>query len=244
MNDTIIKFDNVSVGYNRTVILENLNFEIYDNDFVGLVGANGVGKTTLLNTIIGVLKPLKGKIQFLKNIKFGYCKQRYNVATKFPLTVFDVVLMGLLAEKKFGEKFSSEDKEKVYNILELVGIKKLSNKFLYEISGGEKQKVLISHALVSQPKCLLLDEPTSDLDVKSEREILNLIKNLNEQQKVTVLLVSHEINEIVSCAKRIFFLEEKKLKVLDEKDINKENLSKMLNVKVELLVKNNRKIIL
>ncbi len=244
MNKSIIKFKDVVLGHGKNIILKNVNFEIYEGDFVGILGANGTGKTTLLNTILGIKKQLQGQVSKDKNIKFGYCQQRYSVTTNFPITVFEIVSMPLVSNKRFGTRFSAFDKELVYNVLKLVKAENLSERYFFSLSGGQKQRVLIARALVNRPNCLILDEPTSDLDLKYERELLELIKSLNSEKKITVLLVSHEINEIINYAKKYFFLNSQTLKVILEEYLDEKVLNSIFGADLKIVSCENKKAVL
>lgn len=207
-----IEFKSVRLGYGRRKIFEALSLDIYEGDFLGIVGPNGSGKTTLLRSLMGLLKPQRGEIIRAWGLQFGYCPQRQSLDTLFPFTVFEIVMMA--RTKIIGplNRPDRADKEKVLEALETVGILNLASERFYNLSGGQKQRTIIARALSLGPNFLVLDEPTTDLDIKAEREILSLIKTLHQKQKLTIALVTHELNEVIDCARKFIFLKSGKSK--------------------------------
>jgi ABC-type Mn2+/Zn2+ transport system ATPase subunit len=202
----VIEFKSVKLGYNRRIVFDSLDLKIYEGDFLGIVGPNGSGKTTLLRSIMGLLKPRGGEIIRDRNLRFGYCMQRQFIDTLFPFTVFEIVMM---ARTKFVGPLRgprSIDRDKVLKALEITGIRNLANEPFYDLSGGQKQRVLLARALSTEPNFLIFDEPTTDLDIKAEREILSLIKDLQKGENLTVALVTHELNEAINIAQKFIFL--------------------------------------
>jgi len=189
----VISFENVSAWYGNLLALENVNFQIEEKDFTGIIGPNGGGKSTLLKILLGLKKPDIGKVTVnpdCKNLILGYVPQFTTFSKDFPINVMDVVLMGLIRNKKFPFiKFTNEDKEKSIYVLEKVGIANLKDRKINSLSGGQLQKVMIARALVADPHILVLDEPVSNIDAKSETEIYELLKNMNNY--MTIIMVSH-----------------------------------------------------
>jgi len=203
--EALIKTENLSVGYDKTTVLENVNLNIYENDFIGVIGPNGGGKTTLLKAIIGLLKPEKGKIIFRKDIDkrkkpIGYLPQVRHIDRKFPITVFDVVRSGSLMEGATKIK-SKELNGKVDQLLAEMGISDIRDKAIGELSGGQMQRVFLGRALLSDPKILILDEPDTFVDNRFEGELYERLAQLNE--KVAIILVSHDLGTISSYVKTI-----------------------------------------
>ena len=202
----IIKLDNISFSYNKDEFLKNINFSIYENDFVGIVGPNGGGKTTLLKLILGLLEPKKGKIYVFgkspKNARYkiGYLSQFKNIDFDFPVTAEEIVLLSRIGNKVF-KRYNREDKEIVEKVLAKLGISKLRDKKLNELSGGEKQRVFVARALVNHPKILLLDEPMSNLDMHIQEEFYNILKELNK--KIAIVIVDHDFEMVSKFAKEI-----------------------------------------
>jgi ABC-type Mn2+/Zn2+ transport system ATPase subunit len=199
----LITFDKATLGYGRRVVLPGLSFDIPEGDFLGIVGPNGSGKTTILRAILKTLKPLSGTVRHTENLRFGYVPQRDQVDYNFPLKVVDVVLMGRYDRIGLGRRPRSADYDLARGALEHVGILDLAEQSLNSLSGGQKQRTLIARALVGQPNVLILDEPTNGMDLVSTTQILGLVRELHERDKLTVLMVSHALNEVANYVERI-----------------------------------------
>jgi len=206
MSKRIIKFISVSTGYGHTVIHSDINITIEKNDFIGIVGPNGAGKTTFLKTLLGGLKPLAGKIE-KENLVFGYVPQRDTVQPILPYTVHDVVMMGRYPQLGLFKLPSLDDKKRVAECLERVGILNLEPSIYNSLSGGQRQRTLIARALVSKPDVLILDEPTNGMDTPSHHALLTLIEDLHKTYQLTVLLVSHLLSDVANLVKRLILFE-------------------------------------
>jgi ABC-type Mn2+/Zn2+ transport system ATPase subunit len=203
---TIIKFTDVATGYGNQIIHEGINVAIERNDFIGIVGPNGSGKTTFLKTLLGNLKPVRGQIE-RSNLIFGYVPQRDMVQPILPYTVHDVVLMGrypLMGTFRFP---SEKDRKMVGECLERVGISDLEQSVYHQLSGGQRQRTLIARALVSRPDVLILDEPTNGMDTPSHHALLRLIADLQLSNRLTVLLVSHLLTDVANLVKKLMLFE-------------------------------------
>jgi ABC-type Mn2+/Zn2+ transport system ATPase subunit len=200
---SLITFDNATLGYGRRVVLSGLSFSIPEGDFLGIVGPNGSGKTTILRAILKTLKPLSGNVAHAANLRYGYVPQRDQVDYNFPLKVVDVVLMGRYDRIGLGRRPRSADYDRARSALEHVGIRDLADQPLSSLSGGQKQRTLIARALVGEPNVLILDEPTNGMDLVSTTQILGLVRELHERDKLTVLMVSHALNEVANYVERI-----------------------------------------
>ena len=202
-NLEILNIKNLSYSYkNNFKVLENVNLTIQDDDFLAIIGPNGGGKSTLLKLILGLIKPQSGKI--LKNIKnelIGYVPQNTNLNTDFPITALEVVLMGYIGNKKRLFGYSKEDRLNAMDSLKKVGMKDFSNRKIGDLSGGQRQRVLIARALCTNPKLMLLDEPTASIDVKGQKEIYELLKQLNKS--ICIVVVSHDISVLLNYAKNV-----------------------------------------
>ncbi len=232
---TLVSFDHASLGYGRRVVLSDLHFTIPAGDFLGLVGPNGAGKTTLLRAILGTLRPMSGRVTTADGLRFGYVPQRDSVDYNFPLKVLDVVLMGRFDRIGLGRRPSAADRALARESLEHVGIGALADRHLSALSGGQKQRVLIARALVGQPNVLVLDEPTNGMDLVSTTQILGLVRELHEREKLTVLMVSHALNEVANYVNRIALVMERGFRIGDVAEImTEETLTQMYGIPVDV----------
>ena len=199
----LIQINDLSAGYNKMPVIRHVNLKVFSNDFVGVIGPNGGGKTTLLKIISGLLQPLSGSIEFSNEVadrkSIGYLPQVKNIDRKFPITVFDVVRSGLMLNR--GIENPANEKQKVAEILKESGIEGISRKAIGEISGGQMQRVFLCRALISDPKILLLDEPDTFVDNTFEGELYEKLQLLNE--KMAIILVSHDVSSISGHVKTI-----------------------------------------
>lgn len=209
----IVEAKNVSFYYNSNPVLENVNFEIEEGDYVGIIGPNGGGKTTLLKILVGLLKPRSGVVKIfgqdatrLKNrAEIGYVPQRIaqdNIS--FPATVYEVVESGRVA-KSFWRRLGPSDRQAIESALELAGIANLRDSLIGELSGGQRQRVYVARALTRQPRILILDEPFVGIDVSAQQDFYSFLKDLN-QKNITIIFVSHDVDVITEEAKSIICL--------------------------------------
>jgi len=197
----LIELVKVSAGYSDELILKEVDLKINPLDFIGVIGPNGGGKTTLVRIILGLLKPLSGKLIKSKGIHIGYLPQTSNTDRKFPVTAIEVVLSGLMSEKLLTGRYSNKDKTRAGEILTLMGIKHLADKNVGELSGGQMQRVLLGRAVIAEPDLLILDEPDTFVDNKFEHDLYELLKELNK--KMAILMISHDVGTITSYVKTI-----------------------------------------
>ncbi|MBT6050742.1 MAG: metal ABC transporter ATP-binding protein [Candidatus Scalindua sp.] len=214
----MIKFSNVQLGYGRKPVLTALNFEIQKGDFFGIVGPNGAGKTTLLKAILGLLKPIKGEITFLKNGRgrkksTGYVPQHASVDEIFPITTLEMVLMGRYAKMGIFKRPKNMDYAIAEKMLKNVGMENLAKRNYRELSGGQKQRTLIARAMVGEPNILILDEPVEGMDIQGEIAIMELIKTLQTEYALTVILVCHDLNIIANYVKTLSIIHNNTLKL-------------------------------
>jgi zinc transport system ATP-binding protein len=230
----LVSVQSVSYNYNSESVLENVSFDVEEGDFLGIIGPNGAGKTTLFHCMLGLLNSYSGKIIILnqdikkyKKIfrKIGYIPQKKSIDQKFPLTVKELVSLSLPR---------NTSKNIVLEILKQVGLYKLKNKTIGQLSGGQQQRVLIAKALVNNPIILMLDEPTNELDHKSQNDFYSLLKELNEKNKITIIWSSHDMDAVnkyankVSCInKRMFFHGDKREFFSSEDHLKNYSESKM-----------------
>lgn len=202
----IIKIDKVCFRYGKDEFLKNISLSIYEDDFLGIIGPNGGGKTTLLKLILGLLEPKKGKISvFGKSPKkarkdIGYLSQFKNIDFDFPITAQEIVLLSRVGSNLI-KKYSKKDVELAEKAMKSLGILNLKNKKLNELSGGEKQRVFVARALVNEPKILLLDEPMSNLDINIQEEFYKILKKLNK--KIAIVIVDHDFEMVSKYAKEV-----------------------------------------
>lgn len=197
----LIKIQNLTVDYDTTRALENVNLTISGDDFIGVIGPNGGGKTTLVKTILGLIKPTTGTIFYAnKRLEIGYLPQQKTIDERFAATVLDVVLSGLQG-KNLWRKPSKEEGLYALQLLENNGIAELSDRLIGELSGGQLQRTLLCRAIISQPKLLILDEPTTYVDQKFEQNFYDLLIELNKT--MAVVIVSHDVGTICSYVRSI-----------------------------------------
>ena len=234
MNKEIITYSNVTIGYGKKVVLDNLNLSISKNDFVGLVGPNGSGKTTFLKTLLGNIKPLSGKIK-KSDLSFGYVPQRDTVQPLLPYTVNDVVMMGRYSLLGMFKTPTIEDKNIVEESLARVGINDLNNLNYNSLSGGQRQRTLIARALAVKPDVLILDEPTNGMDTPSHHSLLSLISDLNEKDGLTILLVSHLLTDVANLVEKLMLFETNSFQFGHIDDVlSEENLGKIYGSYIEV----------
>ncbi len=204
----LIEIVSVDAGYGENIVLKDVNFVINDKDFIGVIGPNGGGKTTLLKVILGLLKPYKGEVVFHKDLLYknrrgsiGYLPQYNETDKKFPIKVREVILSGLMPPGRFYYRYNKGDKEKVKEILKLTGMDASINTHIGELSGGQLQRVFLARAIVSSPSLLILDEPATYVDNRFESELYEFLPELNK--KMAILLVSHDVGIISGYIKTI-----------------------------------------
>lgn len=212
--DLIVELKNLSAGYDNTPVIKNVNLKIYQDDFIGIIGPNGSGKTTILKLILGIIKPLSGKIlyhfagkesnSFKKHI--GYLPQIKNFDSKFPISVKEIVLSGLMNKKGLFSRFSKEEKTLADNLMEKLNIFHLKNRTASQLSGGQMQRVFLARALISSPRLLVLDEPNTFVDKDFENNLYHLLQELNKE--IAIVLVSHDLGTISSYIKSILCVNE------------------------------------
>lgn len=204
----ILEIKNLTVGYDDNPnVLKNVNLEIFQDDFLGIIGPNGGGKTTLLKTILGLVKPASGNISFFKNnvktdkINIGYLPQINQIDKKFPISVYDVILSGLTIKHNIFVPYTKEQKEQVEKIAEQMGLEKLIDKPIGALSGGQLQRTLLGRAIIDNPDLLVLDEPNSYVDKRFETNFYKILEEINKN--TAIILVSHDVGTVISLVKNI-----------------------------------------
>jgi len=208
----IIEVQGVSFAYGQEKILDQITFNVHAGDYLGLVGPNGAGKTTLLKIILGLLPPLSGSIklfgqdisQFKDWSKIAYVPQKVtNFDPNFPATVLEVVLMGRYARRGLGRRLKPADRQVSQQALQQVNLADYSSRLIGDLSGGQQQRVFIARALASQPEVIFLDEPTTGVDQASQDDFYLLLRKLNRQLGLTLILITHDVERVVNEAMHI-----------------------------------------
>lgn len=196
----------VSVSYDDFTALEGVNLDIYEDDFLGIIGPNGGGKTTLVNAIVGML-PYTGRIEFSPLLfdgskrLIGYMPQQTRFDRAFPISVRETVLSGLQSEHGFLSRYTKRDMQRADELIELAGIREIADSQIGEISGGQLQRALLCRAIIMQPRLLILDEPANFVDNRFENELYTMLMELN--RRMAIVMVSHDIGTITSVVKSI-----------------------------------------
>ncbi len=237
-NKEIISIEHLFAGYDEENILQDINLQVYPGDFIGLIGPNGGGKSTLLKVILGVLPPQRGKVSIMgmgvrQGRKYiGYVPQFVETDRDFPISVFDTVRTGLLNGLRLFDRLTPQETQRIHNVLEQVGMQDLRYKAMGELSGGQRQRVFIARALVSEPRILLLDEPTASVDPTTTQDIYELFSLLN--QHIAILLVSHDMMAVSSFTKSIACLN-RKLVYHNSKTLTEDILESVYGCPVDLI---------
>ena len=208
----IIKCDDVTMSYEGINVFEHLSFSLNKGDYLCVLGENGSGKSTLMKGLLGLMKPAKGKIEYSDGLvqkEIGYLPQQSAVQRDFPASVKEVVLSGTLNSRGLKPFYGKNEKELAKKNLERLSITHLKNKCYRELSGGQQQRVLLARALCATKSLLLLDEPVTGLDPLVSAEFYELIRDLNKNDNITVIMVSHDVEESVKFASHILHLENK-----------------------------------
>lgn len=198
----LINIRNVDAGYQDETVLEDVSFSVMELDFIGIIGPNGGGKTTLIKVLLGLLKPMKGSVEYaIRKSDIGYLPQGIHVDEKFPISVREVVLSGMPYSIGLQIRRSPGKDLRLQEVLAKVGIETIQDKAIGELSGGELQRTMLARALASSPRLLVLDEPDTHVDNRFEMELYGLLRILNES--ITILLVSHDIGIVSPYIKSI-----------------------------------------
>lgn len=195
---------NLIVGYEGQVVRDNINFVVNKGDYLCIVGENGSGKTTLMKTLLSLQKPMGGEIIFgdgLNANEIGYLPQQSTIKRDFPATNFEIVLSGNLGHSGFF--YSKDDKELALKAMKRLHVDQFKDRCFRELSGGQQQRVLLARALCATQKVLLLDEPVSGLDPKVTAEMYELVKELNQNDNITIIMISHDLNDALKYATHI-----------------------------------------
>ncbi len=207
MMQPIIQLTNISAAYGNKTVLHNVDLVVCDHDFLGMIGPNGGGKTTLIQMILGLKKPSEGTIKFFRNgepvdkITMGYLPQYNDIDKEFPISVEDVVLSGLSSQKKLFNAFTAKQHEMVDKTLERMQLSDFHKRHIGSLSGGQLQRVLLARAIVSQPEVLVLDEPNTYIDQYFQEQVYQMLSDINHD--CAIIMVSHDIGGILQNVKSI-----------------------------------------
>jgi ABC-type Mn2+/Zn2+ transport system ATPase subunit len=211
-----VRFDHVTVAYEQAVGVEDVSFELRPGEFLGIIGPNGSGKTTLLRAVLGLVTPMSGSVTVLGAAgrelarirrRVGYVPQRRTIDPQFPITVRDAVVMGLYPMLGSFGHMTADDRRRVEEALVAVNLIGSADHVAGHLSGGQQQRLLIARALVQEPRVLLLDEPTSAVDVASRSAIVDLVRHLHSERGLTTLYVTHDVNEVLPCVDKVLYID-------------------------------------
>ncbi|HBP52183.1 MAG TPA: ABC transporter [Clostridiales bacterium] len=199
---------NLSVGYDGKAVAENIDLTIEKGDYLFVVGENGAGKSTFMKTLLGLLKPVSGNVVFdgVKQKEIGYVPQQTSAQKDFPASVYEIVLSGCLSGCGFRPFYSKAQKDFARKNMELLGISDLAKKCYRELSGGQQQRVLLARALCAADKMLLLDEPVAGLDPIATQDLYDIVRKLNEENGMTIIMISHDISAALKNAKHVLYV--------------------------------------
>ncbi len=218
MSVDVLSAEGLLFRHNSTEVLKDISFRLQAGDYVGIVGPNGSGKTTLIKLFLGLLQPNEGTISlfgvqpsaFREWRKVGYLPQRItSFNPHFPAAVREIVALGLLSTKGFPKRVTRDDDRAIDKALILLDILDIKNDLIGELSGGQQQRVLIAKAIVSEPELLILDEPTTALDPDAREKFFGTLQSLNEMQRVTIIIITHDIGSIGKYASRLLYLDKR-----------------------------------
>ena len=210
--EKLVEIKNVSASYNAKFVLNDVSLCVWKDDFLGIIGPNGGGKTTLLKIVLRLMKPVSGDIVFFENdrpvtaLKIGYLPQINPIDKYFPLSVYEVVSSGLTSEKPRFRNFTTAQKERIRQLIVHIGLEAYTKRAIGELSGGQLQRVLLARAIVSKPQLLILDEPNTYVDKRFESQFYELLSEINKD--TAIILVSHDIGTLIPLVKNVACINE------------------------------------
>ena len=221
----IIKLEKLKLGFGESTVITDANLTLDAGDFACIVGANGAGKSTLIKAILGLIKPQSGSIYYLNGLaqtQIGYLPQETRVDNNFPATVEEIVLSGCLGHMGWKPFYCHKEKQHVKRSLKTLGIEDLAKKRFVDLSGGQKQKVLLARSLSATTKMLILDEPSNNLDHKSRKEFYKTLKALNREHRLTIMMITHDLDADDLIGNKIIAIKEGRVSISATKDYLRE----------------------
>lgn len=241
----IFDIKNLTFAVKGQTILSNISLEIFRSEYIAIIGPNGGGKTTLIRMLLGLEKPTSGEVKIygkkLSNFrewhKIGYVPQRASqVDSSFPATVLDIVKMGRTSQGGFFSSFGESDRQFVYDAMAKMDILDLKDKMIGTLSGGQRQRAMIARALASKPEILILDEPNTGVDVASQKSFYALLRKLNQEDKITIVFITHDIGVIVDDIARLFTINQKAIICNNPKQVlSCDEMSELYGIDAHLL---------
>ena len=222
---TTIKLEKLKLGFGESTVITDASLTLDAGDFACIVGANGAGKSTLVKAILGLIKPQSGSIYYLNGLaqtQIGYLPQETRVDNNFPATVEEIVLSGCLGHMGWKPFYCHKEKQHVKRSLKTLGIEDLAKKRFVDLSGGQKQKVLLARSLSATTKMLILDEPSNNLDHKSRKEFYKTLKALNREHKLTIMMITHDLDADDLIGNKIIAIKEGRVSISATKDYLRE----------------------
>ena len=240
MTDKIVSISDLWVYRREHVVLEDINLELLEGDFLGLIGPNGGGKSTLLKAMLGLIKPDRGSITIFgkkpaaARSRMGYVPQKTVFDQSFPVKVLDVVLMGRYSRAGLLHRYDRQDRKAALEALQAVGMEERAEREIGALSGGEQQRVFVARSLVSDPELLLLDEPTAGVDSAQQTDFYDLLCHLNRDMGIAIVLVSHDVTAISTYVSKIACLNQR-LYYHGTKELSNEDIEKAYGCPVEMI---------
>jgi zinc transport system ATP-binding protein len=240
MKSQILSIKDLCVFKDGHTVLDGVNLDLEEGDFLGLIGPNGGGKSTLLKVILGLIRPSRGEVKVFGTSpdaargRVGYMPQKTLFDPNFPVTAFEVVLMGRFSKTGLFRRYSQTDREAALRALEAVGMRELANREIGALSGGEQQRVFVARSLVSEPRLLLLDEPTAGVDAAQQADFYELLSYLNRKKGIAIILVSHDITAVSKYVNKIACLNQR-LFYHGSKELNPEDIVKAYGCPVDMI---------
>lgn len=237
--DPLIKITKLSASYGGNVVLHDIDLIIYKNDFLGIIGPNGGGKTTLIKCILGLIKPSSGNISYydakgkeINHLTIGYLPQYNIIDKKFPISVEEVILSGLSVKKSWISSYTLKDRQKAKTIIERMGLVGLEKRMIGQLSGGQMQRALLGRAIISEPSVVILDEPSTYVDKSFEEALYKLLGEINND--CAIILVSHDIGTVLQEVKSVACVNET-LDYHSDAEVTTEWMEKNFNCPIELV---------